>query len=169
MTLSGQYLTLSLAGETYGLEILRVREIIAYVRPTKVPSTAPAFAGVINVRGSVVPVVDLAVRFGLAPTTTTKRTCIVLLEHGADARGEGSDDAPTIVGVIAEAVHEVLELAPGDVEATPTFGTRAGKELVLGMARRGAGFVLLLDVARALDVDHVVAPSASLGAEGGAA
>ena len=140
---TSQFLTFVVGGETYAVEILRVREIIEWQRPTKVPNTPASLRGVINVRGAVVPVLDLAIRFGLDPTPVTKRTCIVLLEIFVD--GE-----PTVVGAIADSVTEVIELGPEAMRATPAFGTRAPPEVLRGMGAVGAGLVLLLDVDRTI-------------------
>src|SRR5574341_1266385 len=112
-----QYLGLFIADEEYGIGILRVKEILQYEAITRVPGTPPGIRGVINVRGSVVPVVDLAVRFGLPETAVTKRTCIVIVETELDGQ-------PAVMGVMADAVSQVVELGPDDVQPPPRFGTR---------------------------------------------
>ena len=139
----GQYLTFVVAGDPYAIAILRVREIIEHRPVTRVPSMPAYVPGVINLRGSVVPVVDLAARFGLDATPVGKRTCIVIVE----AQLEGS---PLVVGVIADSVREVVVMEPGSVQAPPAFGARAPIELLEGLGRVGDDFVLLLDVDRAL-------------------
>ncbi|MBI5068922.1 MAG: purine-binding chemotaxis protein CheW [Deltaproteobacteria bacterium] len=138
-----QYLSFSLAGSDYGLGILQVKEILQYETITRVPSMPPSVRGVINLRGSVVPVLDLAVKFGLPATAVTKRTCILVVEGAIDGQS-------TVMGIIADAVSEVLELAPGDVEPPPPFGTRIRADFLVGMGKVGRGFVLLLDLARVL-------------------
>lgn len=138
-----QYLSFSLAGSDYGLGILQVKEILQYETITRVPSMPPSVRGVINLRGSVVPVLDLAVKFGLPPTAVTKRTCILVVEATIDGQ-------PTVMGVIADAVSEVLELAAIDVEPPPPFGTRIRADYLVGMGKVGRGFVLLLDLERVL-------------------
>ncbi len=110
-----QYLTFHLVGEEYAVGILQVKEIIEYGIITKVPQTPPSIRGVINLRGSVVPVVDLAMKFGLSPSPVTERTCIVIVE--ADLEGER-----TVMGIIADAVSQVIDLLPQDIQAPPAFG-----------------------------------------------
>ena len=138
-----QYLSFSVGGSDYGVGILRVKEILQYEAITPVPSMPPSVLGVLNLRGSVVPVIDLAVKFGLPPTAVTKRTCILVGETALDG-------VTTVMGVIADAVSEVLELAPDDIEPPPPFGTRVRADFLLGMGKVGRGFVLLLDLDRVL-------------------
>ena len=144
----GQYLTFTLQDEIYGLDILRVREILEYTRPTTVPMM-PAFVhGVINLRGNVVPVIDLAQRFGRAPTALQARTCIVIVEI------EG-EDGPLAIGVLVDAVNAVLDMEAGQIEPAPSFGTGLRQEFIRGMARTDAGFIILLDVGRVLSVEDM--------------
>ncbi len=138
-----QYLSFSLGGNDYAVGILQVKEILQYETVTPVPSVPRSIRGVINLRGSVVPVIDLAVKFGLSPTPVTRRTCIVLVE--AALEGER-----TVLGIIADAVREVLELGAQDVEPPPSFGTQVRVEYLVGMGKAGKGFVLLLDLDRVL-------------------
>ena len=138
-----QYLTFTLAGEEFGIDILRVKEIIEYVPPTVVPRTPRSISGVINVRGSVVPVVNLAVGMGLPTGEITKRTCIVILEVDLD----GTD---TVMGIIADAVNEVTYLAAEDIEDTPHFGTTVSLDFLHGLGKLDERFVLLLNVDRVL-------------------
>ncbi len=145
-----QYLSFSLAGEEYAIGILRVREILEYDTVTTVPQTPPSIRGVINLRGSVVPVVDLAVKFGLPATPLTKRTCIVIVE--VDLEG-----TQTVMGVMADAVSQVMDLAPQDIEAPPAFGTRVRVDYLRGMGKVGRRFVLLLDVDRVLAAPDLAA------------
>jgi purine-binding chemotaxis protein CheW len=145
---AGQYLTFALQNEVYGLDILRVREILEYTRPTTVPMM-PAFVhGVINLRGNVVPVIDLAQRFGRAPTALQARTCIVIVEI------EG-EDGPLAIGVLVDAVNAVLDMEAGQIEPAPSFGTGLRQEFIRGMARTDAGFIILLDVGRVLSVEDM--------------
>jgi purine-binding chemotaxis protein CheW len=147
---AGQYLTFELAGEEYALDILQVREILRFEEITRVP-TAPAHVrGVLNLRGRVVPVVDLAVRFGLPPTAGGRRTCIVIVDVAP--AGE-----PLVMGIMADAVSQVIDLLPGDVEPPPSFGTRVRIEYLRGMARSGARFTLLLDLDRLLATEEAAA------------
>jgi len=142
-----QLLSFVLAGEEYAVDILRVREIIEYNTLTRVPGMPASVRGVINLRGRVVPVVDLAVRFGLPESVVTPRTSIVMVEL-ASAEGE------IVIGVITDSVSAVLDLNPESIQPTPAFGTKVGAEFLTGMAERGdQKFVMLLDIDRALGAD----------------
>lgn len=152
-----QYLSFFLAGEEFALGILQVKEIIEFDTMTRVPGSPPWVRGVTNLRGSVLPVVDLAVKFGLPPCTVTRRSCIVVVELTAQ-------DERVVMGVLADAIGQVLEFAPGDVEAPPAFGTPMGGEFLVGMGRAGKKFVLLLDMARVLSGHELLATSAVRGA-----
>jgi purine-binding chemotaxis protein CheW len=138
-----QYLSFTLAGSDYAVAILQVKEILQYETVTRIPSVPPSIRGVINLRGAVVPVVDLALKFGLEGTPVTKRTCVLLVE--ASVQGE-----VTVIGVMADAVREVLELGPADIEPPPAFGTQVRVDYLVGMGKAGKGFVLLLDIDRVL-------------------
>ena len=146
-----QALTLMVAGDEYAIGILSVKEIIEYEQPTRVPSAPPCVEGVINLRGSVVPVVNLAARFGVPATPVTTRTCIVIVEIERD--GE-----TTVMGVTADRVNEVIDLAPSDVSKPPDFGTRVRAEYLVGMVTSGRKFILLLDVDRLLSSLDVELP-----------
>lgn len=139
-----QFLSFVLAGEVYAIGILRVKEIIEYDSLTRVPAMPPAVRGVINLRGRVVPVLDLAARFGITESPITPRTCIVMVEIG-------SDDGAAIIGIITDAVCEVLDLAPSQIQPPPSFGTSIGAEFLDGLAEAaGKKFTMLLNVDRAL-------------------
>ncbi len=148
-----QYLTFRLAGEEYAIGILRVKEILEYGIITKVPQTPPSIPGVINLRGSVVPVVDLAGKFGLPPSPVTKRTCIIIVEADLDG-------TRTVMGVLADAVSQVMDLAPEDIEPPPTFGTAVRVDYLQGMGKLGKKFVLLLNVDRILSAPELLAAGA---------
>ncbi len=145
---ANQFLSFSVAGSDYGLPILKVREILSYEGSTPVPGTPPSIRGVVNVRGSVVPVVDLAVKFGRTATDATKRTCVLVVD--AVAAGES-----LTVGLLAGAVNEVVELAASDVEPPPAFGSGVKVDYLLGLGKTAAGFVLLLDLDRVLSESEV--------------
>lgn len=138
-----QFLSFTLAGSDYAVGILQVKEILQFEVVTRVPSVPPSIRGVINLRGAVVPVVDLAVKFGLPETAVTKRTCILIVEA---AMGEER----TVVGLMADAVREVLELGPEEIEPPPSFGTQVRVDYLVGMGKAGKGFVLLLDLDRVI-------------------
>jgi chemotaxis signal transduction protein len=138
-----QFLTFSVADEEYGISVLTVREILEYDTVTRVPRTPAFIRGVINLRGRVVPVVDLAVRFGLPPSPVTNRSCVVIVE--VQVQGE-----PVVMGLIADAVNQVIELGPEDIEPPPSFGTRVDVAYLKGMGRAEKRFVLLLEIDRVL-------------------
>ncbi|HET7824573.1 MAG TPA: chemotaxis protein CheW [Anaeromyxobacter sp.] len=152
-----QYLAFTLAGGEYAVGILKVKEILQYEELTRVPSTPRSIRGVLNLRGSVIPVVDLAVKFGLPEPAVTKRTCVLVVETAFGG-------IPTVMGVVADAVSEVIELGPDDIEAPPAFGTRVRVDHLVGMGKVGKKFVLLLDIDKVLSADeHDLAAAAALG------
>ena len=134
-----QYLTFFLADEEYAINIQRVKEIIEYTTVTKVPKVPEWIRGVINLRGNVVPVVDLTVRFGLKERPVSKTTCIVIVEIEQDSER-------AVMGVIADAVNQVIDLAPKDIEEPPAFGTRVRLEYLFGMGKLGKKFALILNI-----------------------
>jgi purine-binding chemotaxis protein CheW len=136
-----QFLGFHVGSEEYGIGILRVREILEYDTVTTMPDTPPSIRGVINLRGRVVPVMDLAVRFGLPRASVTSRSCVVIVE--VTAGGE-----PAVMGLMVDAVHQVMELSPSDIETPPSFGTRADIQYLRGLGRAGKRFLLLLDIER---------------------
>ena len=143
-----QYLTFQLGDEMFAIGILSIREIIEYGFVTEVPMTPPFIRGVINLRGAVVPVLDLAVRFGRQARDSSKRTCIVIVEIG-------SDNDSHEMGVVVDAVNEVLEISHGDIEPPPEFGARVRSDFIRGMGKINDKFVIILDVNRVLSVDEV--------------
>lgn len=142
-----QFLTFVLDKETFAVGILAIKEIIEYHDLTTVPMMPDAVRGVINLRGSVVPVIDLAVRFGRKPTNVGKRTCIVIVEVNT---GESQ-----VIGVIVDAVNQVLEIPASDIEPPPPFGARIRSDFIYGMGKVDGKFVILLDVAHVLSVDEL--------------
>ena len=144
-----QYLTFFLADEEYAVNIQKVKEIIEYSSITKVPKVPRWIRGVINLRGNVVPVVDLAVRFGLDERPTTKTTCIVIVEVQQDTEN-------TVMGVIADAVNQVIELNGQDIEEPPAFGTRVRLEYLAGMGKLGKKFALILNIDRVLSAAELL-------------
>lgn len=142
-----QYLSFTIAGTDYGLPILTVKEILQFEETTRVPATPRSVRGVINLRGQVVPVIDLASKFGLGELAPTRLTCILIVE----ALLEGT---PTVVGLLADSVQEVIELGQGEVEPTPAFGTQVKVEFLLGVGKIGKRFVLLLDLDRVVSADE---------------
>ncbi|HEY7745029.1 MAG TPA: chemotaxis protein CheW [Desulfuromonadales bacterium] len=143
-----QYLTFRLGEETFAVDVTKAREILDFAPPTRVPQTPGYMLGVINLRGSVVPVVDLRTKFGLAATATTRDTCIIVLEITAD--GEA-----TIVGAVADSVQEVLELDAEQIEPPPRIGTRLKTEFIRGMGNHDDRFLILLDIDRVFSTDEL--------------
>jgi purine-binding chemotaxis protein CheW len=142
-----QYLTFMLGGETFAIGILSIKEIIEYHELTVVPMMPPAVRGVINLRGAVVPVMDLQARFGRPSSPITKRTCIVIVEV------DDTDAGRQVLGVIVDAVNEVLEIAPADIEPPPAFGAGVRTDFISGVGKVRGRFVILLAVGRALSLD----------------
>jgi len=143
-----QYLTFSLAGGEYAVAVLRVREIIEYESVTRVPSTPAFLRGVINLRGSVVPVVDLARKFRLPESPVTKRTCIII----AEVDGE---NGRIVMGVLADSVNQVVEFRPDEIEPPPSFGTPIRVDYLKGLGKLGGEFVLILDTDRVLSTGEL--------------
>ncbi|MBV6776188.1 chemotaxis protein CheW [Xanthomonas euvesicatoria] len=153
-----QYLTFLLGREMFGLGILGIKEIIEYRIPTDVPTMPPALRGVINLRGAVVPVVDLQQRFGRNASAITKRSCIVIVEiaHG---------QLHQVLGLLVDAVSEVLEIAPADIVDTPSFGAGIARDFIHAMGKIGERFVILLDADAVLGNDTLAQlPAAELAA-----
>ena len=139
----GKYLTFSLAGEEYGIGILKVREIIGMMPVTPVPRTPDFVKGVINLRGKVIPVIDLRLRFGLDAAAYTERTCIIVVEILGDA-------GAVPMGIVVDAVSEVLNIRATDIENTPAFGVKLNTDFILGMAKTDGGVKILLDIDKVL-------------------
>ena len=157
-----QYLTFLLGDEMFAIGILSIREIIEYGVVTDVPMTPPFIRGVLNLRGAVVPVVDLSVRFGRTARENTKRTCIVIVEIESP---RGNQE----MGVVVDAVNEVLEIARNDIEPSPEFGARIRNDFIKGMGKIDGRFVIVLDMNRVLSVDEVAVVARLGGTEENAA
>jgi len=161
-----QYLTFYVAGEEYAVTILKVTEIIECVSLTHVPGTPSWIRGVLNLRGAVVPVVDLTVKFGLPATALTRRTCVVMVEIEHDSER-------LVLGVMADAVHQVVELGPEQVQPPPSFGPKVRVDCIHGMGNSGGRFIVLLDIDRVLTASEILAatllPEEAPAEEAGAA
>ncbi len=138
---SRQYLTFTLAEETYALDIDKVREILDWTPVTRMPSCPDFMRGVINVRGGVVPVIDLRVKFGMEASSKTVDSCIVITEI---SQGEES----VVLGALADSVQEVIDLDPGAIEPAPRIGTRLNTDFIHGMGKRDDEFIIILDIDR---------------------
>lgn len=144
-----QYLIFNLGSESFAVAILQVKEIIEYGQLTEVPMMPDVVRGVINLRGSVVPVVDLAIRFWKRPTEIGRRSCIIiveLLDH---------DDHHQLIGVVVDAVNKVTEIASADIEATPAFGSKIRTDFIAGMGMIDQNFVIILNANKVLSLDEL--------------
>ena len=143
MEKEGKYLTFALGQEEYGLEILKVREIIGYMEITAVPQTPAYVKGVINLRGQVIPVIDLRAKFGMETTERTEETCIIVVEISQGDRNFST-------GIVVDHVQEVLDIAGEDIEESPQFGSAVNTDFILGMGKIGDTVKILLDIDRVL-------------------
>lgn len=146
---TNQYLTFRLGHDEFGVEILRVREILEHREPTRVPRTSRFIAGVINLRGNVIPVVDLARLFQKRQIEITRRTCILILEVPRD-------DEEFVAGILVDTVNEVVSIAPENIDPPPSFGSRIKTDFIRGMGRFDERIVILLDPASMLDFDEII-------------
>jgi purine-binding chemotaxis protein CheW len=150
---AGKYLTFALAQEEYGLLVIKVREIIKIMDITAVPQMPDHVKGVINLRGKVIPIIDLRLKFGIAAEAYTERTCIIVAEVEVDAR-------KLMLGVIVDSVSEVLNIAPDEIEPAPDFGERLDTAYMQGIAKVKGKVKILLDLDRVLAADGVFAKAA---------
>ncbi|MCE5265569.1 MAG: chemotaxis protein CheW [Deltaproteobacteria bacterium] len=144
----GKYLTFSLAGEEYGIGILKVREIIGLMTVTAVPQAPRYVKGVINLRGKVIPVIDLRLKFGMDAAEYTERTCIIVMEIKCG-------DRKIAMGIVVDSVSEVLSIKGGDIEDAPSFGASLDTSCILGMAKSEQGVKILLDIDRVMRSDEM--------------
>ena len=144
----GKYLTFTLADEDYGIEILKVKEIIGMMPITTVPQTPEYLKGVINLRGKVIPVVDLRLKFGMPSQDYTERTCIIVVEIA-------SESGSTMMGIVVDSVSEVVHIKNEDIEETPKFGSKLDTEYILGMAKSEGRVKILMDIDRVLTVQEL--------------
>lgn len=143
-----QYLTFMLGGEVFAIGILSIKEIIEYTGLTEVPLMPACIRGVINLRGAVVPVLDLAVRFGKHSSEVTKKTCVVIVEvHNGDERH--------VMGVVVDAVNAVLKIAAAEIEPAPGFGAKIRNDFIEGMGKVNGKFVILLNVNQVLSTEEI--------------
>ncbi|QEL54212.1 chemotaxis protein CheW [Chromobacterium paludis] len=143
-----QYLTFQLSGETFAIGILRIREILEYIKPTTVPLMPAFIRGVINLRGAVVPVIDLSLRFAREETAINRRTCVVIIEMEHAQQSQ-------LIGVLVDAVHEVLAIPDSEIEPPPQFGSKIRVDFIEGMAKVDGHFVVLLNVDKVLSLEEM--------------
>ena len=151
-----QYLTFSLGDEMFAVGILNVKEIIEYGHLTEIPMMPAFIRGVINLRGSVVPVIDLAARFGSRTTAVSRRTCIVIVEV---SEGDQLHD----IGILVDAVSEVLDIPAGEIEPPPSFGAKIRADFIFGMGKVGGRFVIILNIDKVLSVEEIAILTATTG------
>jgi purine-binding chemotaxis protein CheW len=144
----GKYLTFSMADEEYGIGILKIKEIIGMMPVTTVPQTPEFVKGVINLRGKVIPVADLRLRFGMESIDYTDRTCIIVVEITGPS-------GTVMIGIVVDSVSEVLNIKTEDIEDTPTFGAKLDTDYILGMAKIGKGVKILLDIDKVLSAQDI--------------
>jgi purine-binding chemotaxis protein CheW len=144
----GKYLTFSMANEEYGIGILKIKEIIGMMPITLVPQAPEHVKGVINLRGKVIPVVDLRLKFKMASIDYTDRTCIIVVEIAGES-------GTIQIGVVVDAVSEVLNIKGDEIEDTPAFGTKLNTEYILGMAKMEGGVKILLDIDQVLSTEEI--------------
>ena len=152
---SVQYITFRLGDEWFAINVAHVREVLDLTQITKVPTAPDCMRGVVNVRGSAIPVVDLRRKFGLPPSTDTVNTRILVLE--LEIEGES-----TVLGGLADSVHEVIELEPGQIDPPPKIARRWKSEIIQGMGKRGDQFIILLDIGAVFSAADLAAVDASL-------
>lgn len=147
-----QFLTFTIADEHFGMELHQTREIIEYAGITQVPLMPQFITGVINLRGEVVPVIDLSVRLGREAITIHKRTCVIVIELH-------SSEQHCVLGLLADAVNEVIDISVNDIEDAPAFGAKIRAEFIQGIAKKGDEFIVLLDAEKTLsprELAHLV-------------
>jgi purine-binding chemotaxis protein CheW len=143
-----QYLTFKLEDEVFALDITKVREVLDFTAVTKVPRTPEFMRGVINLRGSVVPVVDLRLKFGMGKTEKTVNTCSIIVEVNVD-------NETTILGALADSVQEVMELGSDQIEPAPKIGTRLNTEFIKGIGKRDGSFIIILDIDKVFSISEL--------------
>jgi purine-binding chemotaxis protein CheW len=148
ITETTQYLTFKLEDEVFALDISKVREVLDFTTVTKVPRTPEFMRGVINLRGNVVPVVDMRLKFGMSRTEKTVNTCIIIVEISIE--GETA-----VLGALADSVQEVVDLEPDQIEPAPRIGTRLRTEFIKGMGKRDNHFIMILDIDKVFSADEL--------------
>jgi purine-binding chemotaxis protein CheW len=154
ITTTAQYLTFKLGEEVFALDVAQVREVLDYMNVTKVPRAPDFMRGVINVRGSVVPVVDMRLKFGMSATEKTVNTCIIVMEIAME-------EELTVVGALADSVQEVVELEPGQIEPAPKIGAKWRSDFIKGIGKREENFIIVLDINKIFSSDELMTVQAS--------
>ena len=152
INVAAQYLTFKLRDEVFALEISKVREVLEYTTVTKIPRTPDFMSGVINLRGNVVPVIDLNLKLGMSQTEKTIDTCIIIVEIAAT--GE-----TVVLGALADSVQEVIEIQPENIEPVPKIGTKLNIEFLQGMGKKYDRFMMILDIDKVFSTEDIAAVS----------
>ncbi len=161
ITETKQYLSFKLADEVFALDVAQVREVLDYITITKVPQAPEFMRGVINVRGSVVPVVDMRLKFGMEATEQTVDTCIIVMEIKMD-------EEVTVVGALADSVQEVMDMDPEQIEPAPKIGTRWRTEFIKGIGKHNDDFIIILDIDRIFSEDEILMVQGGIEEQAGA-
>ena len=156
ITETALYLTFRLEDEAFAIDVSHVREVLDMTAITKVPRAPDFMRGVINVRGSVVPVIDLRTKFGLSRTEATVNTRIIIMEIALGGKA-------TILGAIADSVHDVLEIEPEQIEESPSLGDRWRSDFIKGIGKRADDFIIILDIDRVFSTDELIAVQSKTG------
>ena len=154
ITETARYLTFRLGEEMFAINVFKAREVLDVSRTTRVPTAPDYLRGVVNVRGNAIPVVDLRIKFGLPATPETLSTRVIVMDILIDG-------ASVVIGGMADAVHEVMELEPHEINDPPSIGVRWRTDLILGMGRRGDRFIIILDIERVFASDDVALAAVS--------
>jgi purine-binding chemotaxis protein CheW len=152
---TARYLTFSLQGELFALDIQDITEIIEFRSLTAVPMMPSFICGVLNLRGRVLPVMDLAARFGKGATTVARRTSIIVVQTTPDPDDQDRPEQVSSIGIMVDGVNKVVHLGPEDIEAAPAFGIGISSDFISGMAKHDTGFIIVLDVAKVLQLDEL--------------
>ncbi len=148
LLVAGQYLTFKLQEEVFAVDISQVREVLELDKVTKVPQTPEMMRGVINLRGAVVPVIDMRLKFGMGETEKTVDTCIIIVEIAID-------NETTLIGALADSVQEVMDLDEDQIEPPPKIGTRLNTDLIKGMGKRDEEFIIILDIEKIFTLEEL--------------
>jgi purine-binding chemotaxis protein CheW len=151
-----QYLTFKLGNEVFGIDVAKVREVLDFTNITEIPRTPEFMSGVINLRGSVVPVVDLRLCFHMSKTERTRNTCIIVVEVLLD--GES-----TVIGALADSVEEVIDLEPDQIQPAPKIGTQIHTDFIKGMGKRDSQFIMILEIDRVFSAEELGAVQSAEG------
>jgi purine-binding chemotaxis protein CheW len=159
ITETHQYLSFKLGNEVFAIDVAQVREVLDLTTITEVPRTPEFMAGVINLRGSVVPVVDLRLCFDMSKTVSTRNTCIVVVEVMID-------NEPTVIGALADSVEEVVDLEPEQIQPAPRIGTKIRTDFIRGMGKRDTQFIMILDIDRVFSAEEIAVVRGTEGSKG---